>query len=50
MQPEITPEPGREEREALEQALARLLDPPADPRSQWWRAGVAEKLEDDDSA
>lgn len=42
------PEPTPEEREALEQALARLLDDRAQPRSAWWRAGVAESVEPED--
>ncbi len=43
MKPEINPEPSPEEREALEEALRRLLEPPANPRSAWWRSGVEEK-------
>jgi hypothetical protein len=46
MELEITPEPSPEEREALEQALARLLAEPGDPRSAWWREGVSENLSD----
>lgn len=38
------PEPPPEEREAVERALARLLEEQADPRSAWWRAGVGENL------
>jgi hypothetical protein len=40
------PEPTPDEREALEQALARLLAERegADPRSAWWRAGVEESV------
>jgi hypothetical protein len=49
MKPEITPEPTPGEREALEEALARLLDPPAEPRTPWWRRGVEENLGDDES-
>jgi hypothetical protein len=41
---EITPEPSDEEREALDEALARLLQEPADPHGEWWRAGVREAL------
>ena len=39
-----SPEPSPEEREALERALARLLAERAEPRSRWWRAGVAENV------
>lgn len=38
------PEPPEGEREALEEALARLLAEPEDPYSDWWRAGVRETL------
>jgi hypothetical protein len=41
---EITPEPPPEDRQALERALARLLEEPADPRGAWWRAGVLENV------
>lgn len=41
---EIVPEPTEEERAALEEALARLLEGPRDPRGEWWRAGVRETL------
>ena len=44
---EITPEPTPEGREALERALAQLLDKPEDrrsARSAWWRAGIQETL------
>jgi hypothetical protein len=41
---EIRPEPPEEEREALDEALARLLAEPEDPRSDWWRAGLRETL------
>ena len=44
MKLEITPEPPHEEREALERALARLLDEPEDRCSAWWRAGIQETL------
>jgi hypothetical protein len=44
MEMEIRPEPSDEEGEALEEALARLLEEPADPRGAWWRAGVREML------
>jgi hypothetical protein len=39
----IEPEPDPEQREAFELALAKLG--PAEPRSEWWEAGVAENLE-----
>ena len=41
---EITPEPTPEGREALERALAQLLDEAEDRRSAWWRAGIQETL------
>jgi hypothetical protein len=41
---EIRPEPPPEEREALERALARLLEDPVEPRSAWWREGMRENL------
>lgn len=47
MTPNFDPEPTPEEREALEIALARLLQPPAEPRSAWWRRGIEEGLEDE---
>lgn len=50
MKPEIDPEPGAGEREALEVALARLLEPPAEPRSAWWRRGIEEAVEDEPAA
>ncbi len=48
MNREIRPEPSQEELEAIEEALARLTSPPADPRSAWWRAGVAEDLSEEE--
>jgi hypothetical protein len=42
MEPEIVPEPPAGERQALDEALARLLSDPADPYSDWWRAGARE--------
>jgi hypothetical protein len=44
MESEISPEPPEAEREALDEALARLLGEHPDPRSDWWRAGVREML------
>ena len=38
------PEPPEDEREALDEALARLLAEPEDPYNDWWRAGVRETL------
>jgi hypothetical protein len=46
MKPEINPEPSPEDREALEEALRRLLGLPANPRSAWWRSGVEENVGD----
>jgi hypothetical protein len=47
---EITPEPSPEERQALERALARLLEEPerARERSAWWREGVCESLSEEE--
>jgi len=41
---ELTPEPTPEEREALERALAGVVDAVPDPRGAWWRAGLREAL------
>jgi hypothetical protein len=46
MEIEITPEPGPSEREALADALARVLVTRPDPRSGWWREGVSENVAD----
>jgi hypothetical protein len=43
---EITPEPPEEEREAVENALRRLLEPSRPPESPWWRQGVLENARD----
>jgi hypothetical protein len=48
MKREIRPEPSAEELEAIEEALARVTAPQADPRSAWWRAGVAEDLSEEE--
>jgi hypothetical protein len=48
MNREIRPEPSPEELEAIEEALARLTAAPADSRSAWWRAGVAEDLSEEE--
>jgi hypothetical protein len=45
---EIRPEPSPQELEAIKEALARLTTPPADPRSDWWRAGLAEMLSEEE--
>lgn len=52
MELEITPEPSPEEREALERALARLLQEPASAqeRSAWWREGIRESLSEEEPA
>lgn len=47
MRPDFEPEPTPEEREALEVALARLLQKPVEARSAWWRRGLEEALDDD---
>jgi hypothetical protein len=47
MKAAFDPEPDPEEREALEIALGRLLEPPTEPRSAWWRQGVEEGLDAD---
>jgi hypothetical protein len=44
MESEISPEPPEAEREALDEALAHLLEERTDPRSDWWRAGLRETL------
>jgi len=49
MEREIRPEPSPEELEAIEEALERLTAPP-DPRSAWWRAGVADLSEEEELA
>jgi hypothetical protein len=42
---EITPEPSPEERDALERALARLLEyEGVGERGAWWREGVGENV------
>jgi hypothetical protein len=48
MNREIRPEPSPEELEAIEEALARLAAPPADPHSAWWRAGITEDLSEEE--
>ena len=50
VKPEITPEPSPEEWEALEEALARLLDARPEPRTPWWRRGVEENVAEEESA
>jgi hypothetical protein len=50
MEREIRPEPTPEELEAIEEALERLTVPPGDPRSAWWRAGVADLSEEEELA
>jgi hypothetical protein len=45
---EIRPEPSPEELEAIEEALARLTSSAPDPRSAWWRAGVAEDFSEEE--
>jgi hypothetical protein len=50
MKREIRPEPSPEELEAIEEALARLTSAPADPRSAWWRASLAELSEEEERA
>ena len=50
MRLEITPEPTPEEREALEEALARLLERPSGPRTPWSRRGVEENVSEEESA
>lgn len=45
MEREITPKPSREEEEALDAALARLVSEPEDGRNGWWREGVDENVE-----
>jgi hypothetical protein len=44
MEARIVPEPPEDERQALDEALARLLAEPDDPYSGWWRAGARESI------
>jgi hypothetical protein len=48
MKREIRPQPSPEELEAIEEALAGLTAPQVDPRSAWWRAGLAEGLSEEE--
>jgi hypothetical protein len=48
MKREIHPDPSPQELAAIDEALARLASPPADPRSAWWRAGLAEDLSEEE--
>jgi hypothetical protein len=48
MSREIRPEPTPQELAAIEEALARLTEPAPDPRSPWWRAGLAEDLSEEE--
>jgi hypothetical protein len=45
---EIRPKPSPDELEAIEEALARLASSAPDPRSGWWRAGIAEDLSEEE--
>jgi hypothetical protein len=45
MDHEISPAPAPEDEEAIEAALARLLQERVDPYSAWWREGVRENLD-----
>jgi hypothetical protein len=45
---EMHPEPTPPELEAIKEALRRLEAPPEDPRSAWWRAGLAENLSEEE--
>jgi hypothetical protein len=45
---EIRPEPSPDELQAIEEALLSLTSSPADARSAWWRAGVAESLSEEE--
>jgi hypothetical protein len=46
---EITPTPTSEERAAIEQALASIVDSRgAQGRAEWWQAGVRENVLDED--
>jgi hypothetical protein len=44
MEPEIVPEPPAGDRQALDEALARLLSEREDPYSAWWRQGARETV------
>ena len=51
MAAEIAPDPPEPERQAIDEALARLLDERIDPHDEWWRAGLREQLSlDEESA
>jgi hypothetical protein len=50
MERDIRPDPSPEELEAIEEALARLVEPPADPRGAWWRAGLEEDFSEEERA
>ena len=41
---DVQPDPSELEREAITQAVAGLLASPAETRSEWWRAGIAENV------
>jgi hypothetical protein len=44
MEREVRPEPSSEELEAIDEALARLVAEPVEPRSKWWREGIRENI------
>lgn len=46
---EVTPDPSPDERAALERALAESVGKAADPRSAWWREGLREDMDEDQS-
>jgi hypothetical protein len=48
MNREIRPEPSPQELEAIEEVLARLTASAVDPRSAWWRAGIADDLSEEE--
>ncbi len=51
MEPEITPEPSPEEREAILMALARTAAADSRPPvSEWWRQGLREAVLDDEES
>jgi hypothetical protein len=48
MEPQIVPDPPEDEREALDEALARLLAKRLDPYTEWWQQGVRETVDSEE--
>ena len=45
MRLQITPEPSKSERRAVERAVAIVIADGDPPRARWWKVGVEENLE-----